>query len=128
MPAYGDQINFVPGDQVVYNNDGTVKDGYKSGQFAPNPFTAGWENPVSFQYRDLENTITHRFLSNLGFEVNLLKNLVYKPSVSFDYIDSEYNFFRDSYRSSDGRTNHGFGQQDTNKYQDLNIENTLTIL
>ena len=125
MPAYGDQINFVPGDQVVYNNDGTVKDGYKSGQFAPNPFTAGWENPVSFQYRDLENTITHRFLSNLGFEVNLLKNLVYKPSVSFDYIDSEYNFFRDSYRSSDGRTNHGFGQQDTNKYQDLNIENTL---
>ena len=48
MPAYGDQINFVPGDQVVYNNDGTVKDGYKSGQFAPKPIHCRLGNPVFF--------------------------------------------------------------------------------
>ena len=79
MPAYANQLSKVRDMDA----SGNYIDGYKDGQFAMNPFTAGWENPVAFQYRGYDDTNTQRFLSNIGFEVNILKNLVYKPSVSF---------------------------------------------
>ena len=125
MPAYGSQVNFVDGDTEVYNTDGSIKDGYKAGQFAPNPFTAGWENPVAFQFRGYDDTNTQRFLSNFGLEVNILKNLVWKPSVSFDMIDSINEQFIDPYKSVYGRQERGTGSKTYNLYQDLNFENTL---
>lgn len=120
MPAYADQLK-------VRNTDasGNYIDGYKDGQFAMNPFTAGWENPVAFQYRGLDNTTTQRFLSNLGLEVNILPTLVWKPSVSLDYIDSVNDRFIDAYRSVYGRQEKGTGSQNFNTYQDFNFENTL---
>lgn len=120
MPAYADQLKVREVDA-----DGNYLDGYKDGQFAMNPFTSGWENPVAFQYRGSNNTDTHRFLSNLGLEVNILKNLVWKPSVSYDYIDSVNEQFIDPYRSVYGRQEKGTGSKTYNLYQDLNFENTL---
>ncbi|MEN2434751.1 SusC/RagA family TonB-linked outer membrane protein [Weeksellaceae bacterium A-14] len=125
MPAYGDQIHFIPGDTMVYNEDGTVKDGYKPGQFAQNPWTAGWENPVAFQFRGSDKTETQRFLSNVGFEINILKDLVWKPMVSFDYIDSVNDQFIDPYSSTYGRQEQGTGSKTYSLYQDFNFENTL---
>ncbi len=38
--------------------------------------------------RESDKTTNPRFLSNLGIDVNILKNLVWKSSVSLDYITS----------------------------------------
>lgn len=120
MPAYANQLKVRETDA-----DGNYIDGYKDGQFAMNPFTAGWENPVAFQYRGLDNTNTHRFLSNLGLDVNILKNLIWKPSVSLDVIDSVNDRFIDPFRSVYGRQERGTGSQTFNLFQDFNFENTL---
>lgn len=120
MPAYADQLKVRETD-----TNGNYLDGYKDGQFAMNPFTAGWENPVAFQYRGLDNTNTQRFLSNIGLEVHILPTLVWKPSVSLDVIDSVNDKFIDAYRSVYGRSEKGTGSQSFNLYQDFNFENTL---
>ena len=120
MPAYADQLKVRETD-----TNGNYLDGYKDGQFAMNPFTAGWENPVAFQYRGLDNTNTQRFLSIIGLEVHILPTLVWKPSVSLDVIDSVNDKFIDAYRSVYGRSEKGTGSQSFNLYQDFNFENTL---
>lgn len=121
MPAYANQLKVRDMDA-----SGNYIDGYKDGQFAMNPFTAGWENPVAFQYRGYDDTNTQRFLSNIGLEVNILKNLVYKPSVSLDYIDVENETFIDPFKSVYGRQEKGTGSRTNATYKDFNVENTLT--
>ena len=125
LPIYGSQVNFINTDATVYDQTtGEVKDGYKPGQFAPNPFQSGWENPVAFQSRK-NLTNTQRFLSNLGLEVTLAKNLTWKPQVSYDIIDSVNDQFIDNYSSVYGRQEKGLGGEYNYLYKDLNIENTL---
>ncbi len=125
LPIYGSQIKFISTDDAVYDQTtGQIKDGYKPGQFAPNPFQSGWENPVAFQARK-NITHTNRFLSNLGLEVSLAKNLVWKPSVSYDFIDSQNDQFIDGYSSVYGRQERGLGGEYNYLFKDLNVENTL---
>ncbi|MFY1046159.1 SusC/RagA family TonB-linked outer membrane protein [Chryseobacterium sp. GP-SGM7] len=120
LPVYGSQLAVRDKDA-----DGNFLDGYKDGQFALNPFQSSWENPVAYQSRKNE-TQTQRFMSNLGLEVNLLKNLVWKPTVSFDLIDVTNDQFTDGYQTSYGRQQKGIGGKYLSTYQDLNVENTLT--
>lgn len=120
MPAYGSEVKVRPTDA-----NGDYLDGYKDGQFALNPFTGGWENPVSFMKRESDKTHSQRFLSNLGIEVNLLKNLIWKSSVSLDHISSTNEKFLDPYRSEYGRQQKGSGSKNYLTYQDFNFENTL---
>jgi len=120
LPIYGNQLKVREKDA-----SGNFIDGYKDGQFALNPFQSSWENPVAYQSRKNE-TQTQRFMSNLGLEVNLLKNLVWKPTVSFDLIESTNDQFTDGYQTSYGREKKGIGGKYLTTYQDLNIENTLT--
>ncbi|UFK97934.1 SusC/RagA family TonB-linked outer membrane protein [Kaistella faecalis] len=120
MPAYGSQVKIRPTD-----SSGEYLNGYKDGQFALNPFTGGWENPVSFMNRESDRTKTQRFLSNLGIEVNLLKDLVWKSSVSLDHISSTNDRFLDPYRSEWGRQQKGSGSETNLTFQDFNFENTL---
>lgn len=121
MPAYGSEVKVRPIDP----NTGTYLDGYKDGQFALNPFTGGWENPVSFMNRQYDKTHTQRFLSNLGVEANILKNLVFKSAVSLDHISSVNDYFIDPYRSAWGRQQKGSGSKTYKTFQDVNFENTL---
>lgn len=120
LPIYGSQLAIRDTDA-----SGNYIDGSKDGQFALNPFQSSWENPVAYQSRKNE-TQTNRFMSNLGLEVNLLKNLVWKPTVSFDLIESTNDQFTDGYQTSYGRQQKGIGGKYYSSYQDLNIENTLT--
>lgn len=120
MPAYGSEVKVRPTD-----GSGNYLDGYKDGQFALNPFTGGWENPVSFMNRESDKTHTQRFLSNLGIEVDLIKNLVWKSSVSLDHISSINEKFLDPYRSEWGRQQKGSGSKTYLTFQDLNFENTV---
>ncbi|WP_228446684.1 SusC/RagA family TonB-linked outer membrane protein [Chryseobacterium sp. 3008163] len=120
LPIYGSQLAVRETDTA-----GNYLDGYKDGQFALNPFQSSWENPVAYQSRKNE-TQTQRFMSNLGLEVNLLKNLVWKPTVSFDLIDVTNDQFTDGYQTSYGRQQKGIGGKYLSTYQDLNVENTLT--
>ena len=120
MPAYGNEVKVRPVDA-----SGNYLPGYNDGQFALNPFTGGWENPVSFMKRESDKTKNQRFLSNLGIEVNLLKNLVWKSAASLDYISSVNEKFLDPYRSEWGRQQKGSGSKNEFTYQDFNFENTL---
>ncbi|MCX8532643.1 SusC/RagA family TonB-linked outer membrane protein [Chryseobacterium luquanense] len=120
LPIYGSQLAVRDKD-----TDGNFLDGYKDGQFALNPFQSSWENPVAYQSRKNE-TQTNRFMSNLGLEVSILKNLVWKPTVSFDLIESTNDQFTDGYQTSYGRQQKGIGGKYYSSYQDLNFENTLT--
>ncbi|MCW3162203.1 SusC/RagA family TonB-linked outer membrane protein [Chryseobacterium oryctis] len=125
LPVYGEQVNFISTDQAVYDPaTGNIKDGYKPGQFAPNPYQSSWENPVAYQSR-LDKTNTHRFLSNFGLEVNILKNLVWKPTISFDMIDSQNTKFVDGYQSSYGREKKGIGSENNYLFQEYIFGNTL---
>lgn len=103
------------------------------GQFASNPI-ASLENPVSFASRQ-EDTDVNRLLGNLGFEVNLLKNLIWKPAATIDKSSSVYEYFVDSYRSNYGRNNdnpdiatRGIGRYYSTGNLNLNVENTLEYL
>lgn len=119
LPVYADELV-----------GGAAAGGQLPGQFAANP-TASLENPVSFQSRQ-EDTNAFRYLSNLSFDVTLLKNLVWKPAVSIDMSRGVYQYFVDSYRSNYGRNNNstdpttrGIGKEHTTSYSNKNIENTL---
>lgn len=126
LPVYGTDVNFIPTDGVVYDQaTGQINDGYKPGQFAPNPYQSSWENPVAYQSRK-DKTQTQRFLSNLGLDVKVLKNLVWRPSISFDMTDSRNTKFTDGFQTSYGRSKSGIGSQEYIQYQEYNFENTLT--
>lgn len=117
----------------VYSDDlvgGAEANGQLPGQFASNPI-ASLENPVSFQSRQ-EDTHVKRYMGNLGFDVTVLKNLVWKPSATIDMANSKYEYFVDSYRSNYGRNNdnpdiatRGIGRQSISENFNLNVENTL---
>ncbi len=120
---------FLPiyADELV---GGAVANGQLPGQFASNP-VASLENPVSFQSRQ-EDTKTTRYLGNLGLDINLVKNLVMKPTTTVDMSRSVYDFFVDSYRSNYGRngdstdlTTRGIGKEHRTNYYTWNVENTL---
>jgi TonB-linked SusC/RagA family outer membrane protein len=121
--------SFLP----VYAQDlvgGSAAGGQLDGQFAANP-VASLENPVSFQSRQEDNN-TSRYLSNLGLDITLAKNLVWKPSSTVDVYRSVYDFFVDSFRSNYGRgeasapeNTKGIGREHTARNYNWNLENTL---
>lgn len=125
LPVFGNQVIMNPSDPEIYDQaTGAIKDGYKPGQYALNPYQSSWENPVAYQSRK-DKTLTQRFLSNMGLEVRLLKDLTWKPSVSFDMIDSRNTKFTDGYQTSYGRSKFGIGSQEFSQFQEYNFENTL---
>ncbi len=122
LPVYAD--NFV---------GGSAAGGQLDGQFAANP-VASLENPVSFQSRQ-EETKVSRYLSNLGLDITLAKNLVWKPSSTIDFSRSVYDFFVDSFRSNYGRgeasapaNTKGIGREHTAVNYNWNLENTLNYV
>lgn len=140
LPVYSEQLNRydpvtgLPYSTIYNSTTNEFLDGYQDGQFAPNPL-ASLENPVAFQSRQ-EDTKINKFLTNLSFDVTLIDNLIWKPSVSLEYSRSLYQFFVDSYRSNYGRasltsstdydpTVNGIGREHVTKNKNWNIENTL---
>lgn len=126
LPIYAEQLTGRIPDPIT----GEYPDGYKDGQFAANPI-ASLENPVAFQSRQEENN-TMRYMGNLGMDITLAKNLIWKPSSTIDMSRSVYEFFVDSYRSNYGRGNsgapadqRGIGRQHTTRYYTWNLENTV---
>jgi len=108
---------------------GAVANLQESGQFAANP-VASLENPVSFQSRQ-EDTKGFRYLGNLGLDVTLAKNLVWKPTSTVEMYRGVYDFFVDSFRSNYGRASttnpelNGIGREHTTRTYNWNLENTL---
>lgn len=119
LPVYGTEVAAIP-----VNADGSPQSGYLPGQFAPNPFQSSWENPVAYQSR-IDKTWDNRFMSNFGFDISLLKNLVLKPSVSLDIIDSNLTRFVNAYQTSYGRAEKGTGSSTNNTWQNIMYEATL---
>lgn len=103
---------------AIYKSD-------NSGQFAQNPFQSSWENPLAYTTRVNRNNI-NRVMSNLGLDISILKNLVYRPSVSLDFSVLNNDYFVDAYRTSFGRDKLGVGSNRKNSYSNLIFEQTLT--
>lgn len=125
LPIYSDQLTGRAKDA-----SGNYADGYKDGQFTPNPL-ASLENPVAFQSRQ-DDTETYRYLGNVSFDVNLAKNLVWKPASTIDMSRSVNEYFVDAYRSSYGRsfgatdvTKRGTGTENIWNNYSINLEHTL---
>lgn len=126
LPVWGSELNIRE-----TNSDGTYKDGYKDGQYAENPYQSGWENPVSLLARQ-NTTSVSRYLSSISFDVNLLKNLVWKPMISLDLTKSDNVQFVDPYSNVWGRngdddptTDKGRGSNTVENNSNWNFENTL---
>ncbi len=121
--------SFLP----VYAQDlvgGSAAGGQLDGQFAANP-VASLENPVAFQSRQEDNATT-RYLANLGLDITLAKNLVWKPTSTVDIYRSVYDYFVDSFRSNYGRgeadatpDKKGIGREHTARNYNWNLEQTL---
>jgi len=118
-PVYGQDLAVRTPDA-----DGVYPDGEKDGQFALNLFQQSWENPVAFQSKQ-DDTDALRYLANVGFDVKLAKNLVWKPTVTLDLSKSTNDQFVDAYRTSYGRAQKGIGSQNIEDTQNSNFENTL---
>lgn len=119
LPIYGSQVNNVP-----LGTDGQPLDGYKPGQFTPNPYQSSWENPVAYQ-SSKDDYLTNRFMSNLGLEVKLLKGLSWKPSVTYEVVDMQNDRFTDGYQTNFGRQNKGTGSDNNSVWANYFFENTL---
>lgn len=102
----------------VYKSD-------NSGQFTENPFQSSWENPIAYSTRQ-NTTNINRILSNMGLDVSILKNLVYRPSVSLDFSFSNNDYFVDAYRTSYGRAQQGVGSNEKKTFSNVIFEHTLT--
>lgn len=127
LPIWGSQLNVRE-----TNTDGSYKDGYKDGQYAENPYQSGWENPVSLLSRK-NTTAVNRYLSSISFDVNILKNLVWKPMASFDLTRSDNVQFVDPYTNVWGRngdnnpdSDKGRGSNTVVNNNNFNFENTLS--
>lgn len=126
LPIWGSQLNVRE-----TNTDGSYKDGYKDGQYAENPYQSGWENPVSLLSRK-NTTAVNRYLSSISFDVNILKNLVWKPMASFDLTRSDNVQFVDPFSNVWGRngdnnpdSDKGRGSNTVVNNSNWNFENTL---
>ncbi|TXF79291.1 SusC/RagA family TonB-linked outer membrane protein [Chryseobacterium sp.] len=119
LPIYGSQVNGVP-----LGTDGQPLDGYKPGQFTPNPYQSSWENPVAYQSSQ-DDFSTNRFMSNLGLEVRLAKGFTWKPSASYEIVDLQNDKFTNGYLTNYGRQNKGIGSDNNTVWANYFLENTL---
>ncbi|HEU4790756.1 MAG TPA: TonB-dependent receptor [Flavobacterium sp.] len=119
LPVYGQDLAVRTPDP-----DGIYPDGEKDGQFALNPYQSSWENPVAFQSKQ-DDTNAIRYLANVGFDVKLAENLVWKPAATLDLTKSTNDQFIDAYRTSYGRSQIGSGSENVEEIQNSNFENTL---
>lgn len=119
LPVYGTDVKVIP-----TNSNGATLPGYLPGQFAPNPFQSGWENPLAYLNR-INKTWNNRFMSNFGFDVQLAKNLTFKPSVSLDFVDTNTMGFVNAYQTVYGRQQQGLGNSSNNTWQNILYEATL---
>ncbi len=119
LPVYGTELTVRTPDA-----SGVYPDGEKEGQFALNPYQASWENPVAFQNKHNLTKAT-RYVSNLWLDVTVARNLVWKPSLQLEIINSNNNDFVNPYTTSYGRQQKGIGSETGEKSKNYNIENTL---
>ncbi len=132
LPVYAEEFAIRDYNPTtgIYSYPGlpTNTGGFQNGQFAANPVNS-LQNPVARQSPQ-DHTDTYKYIANLGLDITLIKNLVWKPTSTVERVRSVNEYFIDSYRTVDGRnesdpTRKGFGRLTTNNYYTWNLENTL---
>jgi len=100
----------------VFNEDGS---------FTSNPFQ-NWENPLASTDGLDREFNSQRFLGNLYFELNFLKNFKFKTNFGIDNSNGVFDSFLDPFRTGFGSALGGRAINNTNKSSYYIIENTLT--
>ncbi|MCX6279959.1 MAG: TonB-dependent receptor [Bacteroidetes bacterium] len=102
----------------VYKNDG-------SGQFDPNPFQNSWENPIAYMQGPDQKSVDFRVFGNVNATATFLKDFSFTTNFGIDFLNHQWDYYLDPFRTSDGRVKNGVGRSD--KYNNLTWlwENTL---
>jgi TonB-linked SusC/RagA family outer membrane protein len=102
----------------IYKSDG-------SGQFDPNPFQPSWENPIAYMQGPDQKSVDLRVFGNLDIAATIIKDLVFKTNFGVDYLNHQWDYYLDPYRTNYGRQQNGLGHSD--KYNNFTWlwENTL---
>lgn len=95
------------------------------GQYASNPFNAGWENPLA-QASTHEENMEYRFMGNVGLDFTLWKGLHFKPSIAVDYTSASWDKFIDPVKTNYGRQANGRGEHSDDDWLTWTNENILT--
>lgn len=101
----------------VINDDGT---------YTGNPLQPSWENPVAGTDAAENNYHSNRFLSNFFYEIQIIRGLKYKSSLSLDNFNGKYTYFLDPYTTDWGRVNIGMAQETNDASSFWIYENLLT--
>ncbi len=103
----------------IYKNDG-------SGQFDPNPFQPSWENPIAYMQGPDQKSVDLRVFGNLDIAATIIKDLVFKTNFGVDYLNHQWDYYLDPFRTNYGRQQNGLGHSD--KYNNFTWlwENTLS--
>lgn len=115
LPVYADDLR-------VRNEN---QDGERDGQFALNPFQSSWENPMAFASAQ-DETWVDRYMTSVGLDITLAKDLVWKPSFTYDDTRSTRDQFTDRYRTAYGRLAATAGPP-TNANAPLSNPNSTTL-
>ncbi len=80
-----------------YNPDGTI---------GLNPLS-GWQNPLGAIEGQSRKTVTDRLVSNIGADVKLMKDLIFRSRFGIDYTNYQQNYFLDPYLTTNGQQTQG---------------------
>jgi len=90
-----------------------------------NPYQGSWENPYAAA-DDYDFNEDYRFMGNLGLDFTIIEGLHFKPSISVDYTDHNWDKFIHPERTVDGRTVNGSGEHADDNHLTWVNENILT--
>lgn len=86
----------------------SVWDENNPGQYASNPYNAGWDNPVAASDKFKQHKDS-RITANIAFDADLYKGLKFRTSFSIDANSYMYDDFTDPIKTSYGRSKNGLG-------------------
>ncbi|MFL9483789.1 TonB-dependent receptor [Chitinophagaceae bacterium LWZ2-11] len=99
-----------------YNPNGTI---------GLNPLS-GWQNPLGAIDGQSNKSVTDRLVSNLGADVKLMRDLVFRSRFGIDYTNYQQNFFLDPYLTTYGQSTQGQLNQTKSTQMVWLSEQTLT--
>lgn len=80
-----------------YNPDGTI---------GLNPLS-GWQNPLGAIEGQTNKSVTDRLVSNIGADIKLMRDLIFRSRFGIDYTDYQQNYFLDPWLTTNGQQTQG---------------------
>lgn len=111
-----------------YNPDGSYSLNASNGTVfnENNLIPTSWSNPAVIIAKDRNTSEVTRFIANLGAELKITKELLFKSSYSWDRSNTENIQFWNPF-SGDGKSRNGYAYNNNNRRNNWNWINTLNL-